>query len=346
MDSFRNVHNPGLQGVESGIRVNHHQAILCFCRVVETGSLAAASRALDCSPSAVSKHLRQLEQWTGARLLERTTRALQVTEAGERFYAYCRKQLQETDRMLGELAAQRGQVSGCLTVSAPVSLTLGALGEVLHGFMAAHPAVSLDLRISDEPVDLVREGIDVALRGQAQPRDSSLIAMPVMPIERVLCAAPGYWARRGMPAHPRDLARHDCLVYRRGDDVGLWKFSGADGQHDVAVSGRLRADNSLVLVDAMKRGLGLGVVPRMLVERALRDGSLVAGLGGFRLEPRQLYAVYPSREHLPERVRAFVRYLRESGAQLAAGDNAGPRERTPDGPDKAASAGLAGSEAC
>ncbi len=294
------------------------QALLCFCRIVETGSFAAAARDLDLSASMVTKTVQQLEAWTGCRLLARTTRRMQLTEPGERFYAYCRRVVEDTDRTLGALRAANGQPAGRLVLAVPVSLTLSHLAGVLHGFQAAHPAIELEVRLSDRPVDLVREGVDLALRGQAQLEDSTLVALPLLTMQRAVAASPDYWRRRGRPAVPDDLAAHDCLVYLLGSEGSRWHFEGPGGLRMVDVRGPLRADSSLLLIDAMRRGLGVGLVPRVMMQAELADGRLQTVLDDWRAPPRQLFAVYPSREHLPERVRAFVAFLKQRLAGGAA----------------------------
>lgn len=291
--------------------MDRHQALHCFCRVVETGGFAAAARDLDCSPALVSKTIGQLEAWTGTRLLARTTRRMQLTEAGERFYAYGRRVLDDTERTLGAIRSAHGELSGRLVLAVPVSLTLAFLQDPLHAFQAAHPGIELELRLSDRPVDLVRDGIDVALRGQARLDDSTLVARPLMTMRRVVAAAPDHWRRHGKPKQPADLAAHDCLAYVAGSDATRWQFDGPGGPQVVEVRGPLRADNSLVLVDAMVRGRGVGLVPRVMMRRELAEGRLETALDDWQAEPRQLFAVYPSREHLPERVRALVRFLQE-----------------------------------
>jgi DNA-binding transcriptional LysR family regulator len=298
--------------------MDRHQALHCFCRVVETGGFAAAARDLDHAPSVVTKAVQQLEEWTGSRLLARTTRRMQLTEAGERFYAYARRVLDDTDRTIGAIREATGQVSGRLVVAVPVSLTLAFLQEHLHAFHALHPAIELELRLSDRPVDLVREGVDLALRGQGALEDSSLVAVPIFEIRRAVAAAPEYWRRYGKPDHPADLARHNCLPYVLGSDATRWQFDGPDGRHLVEARGSLRADNSLVLISALLRGVGVGLVPRVMMRAALDEGRLETVLEGWQSESRSLFAVYPSREHLPERVRALVGFLRERLARVAA----------------------------
>jgi DNA-binding transcriptional LysR family regulator len=291
--------------------MDRNQSLQCFCRVVETGSFAAAARDLDVARSVVTRTIQDLEDWTASRLLERTTRTMQLTEAGERFYAYCRRVLQDTEQTLSTLRGARADLAGRITVSTPVSLTLSLLHEYLLAFQEQHPAVELDLRLSDRPVDLIREGIDVALRGRAQLDDSSLIAVPLMAMERAVCASPAYWQRHGKPMHPSALEQHECLAYLLGSDASRWTFDGPDGRHAVAVRGRVRADNSLLLIDALRRGLGVGLVPKPMMRRELANGELETALPDYRVEPRTVFAVYPSREHLPERVRALVRFLKD-----------------------------------
>ncbi|MHC8381847.1 LysR family transcriptional regulator [Pseudomonas sp. LB3P14] len=288
-----------------------HLALQCFCRVVETGGFAAAARDLDYSPSMVNKYIVHLEEWTGSRLLARTTRRMQLTEAGEQFYAYCRRVLDDTECTLGEIRAARGELSGRLVLAVPVSLTLAFLNDHLHAFQAAYPGIELELRLSDQPVDLVRDGIDVALRGQAQLDDSSLIAVPLMMIERSVAAAPDYWRQYGKPEHPSALACHNCLPYLLGSDATRWHFDGPDGPQTVEIRGNFRADNSLMLIDAMLRGVGIGLVPRVMMRTEISEGRLETALDDWRAEPRKLFAIYPSREHLPERVRTLLHFLKQ-----------------------------------
>jgi DNA-binding transcriptional LysR family regulator len=290
--------------------VDRNQSLHYFCRVVETGSFAAAARDLDIARSVVTRTIRELEDWTGSRLIERTTRTMQLTQAGDRFYEYCRRVLADTERTLSDMRSARGSLSGRITVSAPVSLTLSFLGDHLLAFRSENPAIELDLRLSDRPVDLVREGIDVALRGRAQLDDSSFVAVPLMTMRRSVCASPEYWRRHGKPDHPSDLARHECLAYLFGSDAGRWSFDGPDGRHSVDIRGHLRIDNSLLLVQALRRGLGVGLIPDPIARGALANGELESALDTYRAEPRNLYAIYPSRSHLPERVRALVRFLK------------------------------------
>lgn len=288
--------------------MDRHLAMQCFCRVVETGSFAAAARDLDCSRSVVTRYVQSLEDWSRSRLIARTTRSMQLTPAGESFYAYCQRVLQDTEDTLGALRDAGGKPRGRVVVAAPVSLTLAWLGQALQGFASEHPDVELEVRLSDAPSDLVREGVDVALRGRARLEDSSFVALPLAQIERCLAASPAFWDRVGRPAHPRELRPEHCLPYLHGSDATRWTLFGPEGSWGVDVAGRVRSDSSLFLLDALRGGLGIGLVPSVLLAGA--GGALETALPGWRAEPRSLYAVYPSRRHLPARTAALLRYLR------------------------------------
>jgi DNA-binding transcriptional LysR family regulator len=310
--------------------MDRYVAMQTFCRVVEAGGFTAAARALDLSNSVVTKHIQLLEDWTRCRLLARTTRSMQVTESGQRFYAYCQRVLADTEETLTAVQLAQQRLSGRLAIASPVSLTLTFLHDQLHAFRERYPGIELEVRLNDQRVDLIREGVDVALRAQVQLEDSSLVAVPLMVIERVVCAAPSYWAKHGRPRVPSELARLNCLPYLLGSDAALWRFDGPTGRHHVKVQGNFRTDNSLLLIDALVRGVGVSLVPTVMVRALLAAGSLEAVLPDYGTEARELYAVYPSRAHLPEKVRAFVAFLRERLAaegRRAATGGATPPER-------------------
>jgi DNA-binding transcriptional LysR family regulator len=291
--------------------MDRYTAMQTFCRVVEAGSFAAAAKALELSNSVVTKHVQTLEEWTRCRLLARTTRSMQLTESGQRFYAYCQRVLADTEETLSAVQLAQQQLGGRLAIASPVSLTLAFLHDHLHAFRERYPGIELEVRLNDQRVDLIREGVDVALRAQVQLEDSSLVAVPLMVMERVVCAAPSYWDKHGRPRVPSELARLNCLPYLLGSDAAQWRFDGPDGRHYVKAQGNFRADNSLLLIDALVRGVGVSLVPTVMARAALAAGTLEAVLPDYATEARELYAVYPSRAHLPEKVRAFVGFLRE-----------------------------------
>jgi DNA-binding transcriptional LysR family regulator len=283
-----------------------------FRRVVELGGFSAAARDLGLSNAAISKHVAQLEGRLGARLLQRTTRRLSVTEAGQAYY-------ERTARLLDDLAEADDAVSlmqaaprGTLRVNAPMSFGIQYLAPVLPDFLARYPEVSIDLAMSDRVVDLLEEGFDVALRIRSGLPDSRLIAQKLAPVRRLVCAAPSYLARRGRPEQPADLARHDCLIYSLTDAPEVWDFEGPQGLVAVAVRGRLKANNGQALRDAALSGIGIIRLPSFSVAPELKVGRLVEILGEWRVPAHEFYAVYPTNRHLAPKLRAFVDFLAES----------------------------------
>lgn len=299
--------------------MDRYVAMECFRRIVEAGSLAAAAKQLGLSSAVVTKYVKFLEGWTQARLLARTSRSLQVTSAGRTFFDYCTRVLADTETMLADVRGAEGALSGRIVVAMPVSLSLAWLHDHAHAFQRHHPAIELELRLDDRDTDLVREGIDVALRAHSSLEDSGLVAVPLAKLERVVCAAPSYWRAHGRAVVPADLERMNCLVYVLGRDAASWRFDGPQGPSTVRVRGTFAANNSLMIVDALRRGLGVGLVPRVMVESELADGRLQAALTEYTVEARTLHAVYPSRHHVPARARAFVEFLRSSLARPALG---------------------------
>lgn len=297
------------------------QAMHCFVRVVKLGSFSAAAQELGYSNASVSKYVRQLEHWTQNLLLQRSTRSLQLTEAGHSFYDYCLRIEQETLALEDQLQLERDQIAGRLVVSAPVSLTLKLLGPALLDFQQQHAQLQLEIRMSDQAVDLVRDGIDLALRGSADLVDSSLIATPVMPLPRVVVASPAYLDRHGIPQQPAELGQHNCLVYSHGSDGATWVFSCAEQRQSIRVRGNLAVDNSLMLIQALLRHQGLGLIPRAMVEDELARGELVTLLGDWQPQTRSLHALYPNRQYLPRRVSALIHFLKARFADAQGAPN-------------------------
>ncbi|HYE00940.1 MAG TPA: LysR family transcriptional regulator, partial [Alphaproteobacteria bacterium] len=265
-------------------------ALTVFRRVVERGGFAAAARDLGLSNPAVSKQIAALETGLGARLLNRTTRRLALTEDGRAFY-------ERTCRILDDLAEAELAVGdaaraprGTLKVNAPMSFGLAQLAPRLPEFMALHPGVTVDLALDDRVVDPLEGGFDVALRIRTHLPDSSLVARRLAPVGRALVAAPAYLARRGAPADPDDLAGHDCLTYALAAQPGRWAFDGPDGRREVAVRGRLVANNALALRLAVLAGQGLTLTPRFVVADDIAAGRLVPLLPDWRAEGHALYA--------------------------------------------------------
>ncbi|MCV0396023.1 MAG: LysR family transcriptional regulator [Rhizobiaceae bacterium] len=285
------------------------QAIRIFRHAVERGSFAEAARRTGLSPAAISKNIRELEAHLRVRLINRTTRRMSLTEAGERYFEQIVRvldDLSEADRSLGPL--QR-RPSGLLRVTAPMVFTLTRLSTAIVGFLDRHPDLTLDLKLEDRRVDLIKEGIDVAIRGSDRLEDSSLIARKLMTLRHVICASPGYFARAGRPREPEDLRSHNCVQFTLSGHVQEWSFTREGRTVQVAISGRYKVTNSLAVRDALLAGFGLSLIPRIYVENDIAEGRLTTALDDWAPVETPIHVVYPSRQYVLPKVRAFVDFL-------------------------------------
>lgn len=281
-----------------------------FIAVVETGSFSEAAERLDVGKSVVSRRVSALENRLGVQLLQRTTRRLSLTEAGREFYPRAARLLAELEEAEQSVTEGQETLRGRLRLAAPLSFGLQHLGPALNAFMAEHPELVLDLDLNDREVNLIEEGVDLAVRiGRLD--DSTLVAVPLAPVRILLCASPDYLARHGTPQHPRELTGHTGLAYANLPESQQWRFRGASGEEfSVRVPTRLRADNGDVLLDAAIAGLGIVASPTFIAHAALRRGELVPLMPGYRLPETTAYIVYPSRRFVPQRVRTLVDFLR------------------------------------
>jgi DNA-binding transcriptional LysR family regulator len=278
-----------------------------FLKTVETHSFSAAGRMLRLSPSVVSYRIQMLEDALGARLLTRTTRTMRLTEAGETFFAHCREIVDAVERAEASVAETSGvSAHGVLRVTAPLGLGRRVVAPMVARFREAQPHTDVRLRLSDHLLDLVREGVDLAVR-LAPLQDSSSTLRKVADVRRVLCAAPAYLARRGAPETLRDLARHDCLLLRfPGSQQFRWSFDFRGEASAVLVDGPLDADDGDVLTQWALDGLGLVMKPLFEVAAHLADGRLVEVLPEARPQPVTLAVLYPTRRMLPPRAKSFI----------------------------------------
>ncbi|MHA1113991.1 MAG: LysR family transcriptional regulator [Alphaproteobacteria bacterium] len=279
-----------------------------FAQVVDSRGFSAAAARLGLSKSAVSKRVGRLEGRLGARLLNRTTRRLSLTEEGAAYYARCQRILADIEEAEAAVARLHDEPRGTLRVNAPMSFSLLHLAPAIPEFLALYPELRIDLTLADRFVDLVNEGYDLAVRVARLP-DSSLIARKLAPARVVLCAAPDYLRRHGRPRVPADLSVHNCLVYSNLPRPEEWRLMGPDGPVSVRVSGNYRADNGDVLRRALLAGMGIGLLPTFLVGRDVQGGALESVLDGAMLQAQSVYAVYPPGGRPPAKLRAFIDFL-------------------------------------
>lgn len=294
------------------------EGMTVFAAVIDAGSFTAAARQLRASKAAVSTQVQKLEDRLGVRLLNRTTRRLSLTDEGRAFHDHCRRILDEARDAVDALDSLGGAPRGVLRVNAPMSFGILHLGPAIADFMVLYPEIEIDLVLNDRQVDIVDDGFDMAIRIARLP-DSSLIARRLAPCRRVVVASPEYWDRKGRPTHPAELKYHDALIYDYLAEPDTWAFSdpesapGTDKHNriDVSVSGRMRANNGEVLLEAAMKGLGVNQAPTFFCCDALRSGALETVLDAYEGDLLSIYAVYPHRRHLSPRVRAFVDFLAE-----------------------------------
>ncbi|CAE6966101.1 D-malate degradation protein R [Ectopseudomonas oleovorans] len=249
-------------------------ALAVFRQVVERGSFAAAARHLKLSAAAVSKNIGELEAHLAVRLLNRTTRSMSLTEAGQRYYEQVARildDLQQADSSLGELQATP---SGTLRVSAPMSFSLVCLADAIPRFLARYPELTLDLQLDDRRVDMIAEGFDLAVRGSDRLEDSSLVARPLLTLRHVLCAAPQYLRRHGTPQVPEDLQALECVQFSLSGHAREWVFQRGEQVRRLEVCGRYSVNSSLALCAALRAGHGISLVPEIYIHDDLAQGRL------------------------------------------------------------------------
>lgn len=285
-----------------------------FFNVVEASGFGAAARRLETTPASVSRRVKSLEQRLGVRLLQRTTRKLSLTEAGERYYREGRRLLHELNELEQALTASAHEPEGELRIVAPMSFGQRRLAPLVARFAKLHSKLRISLILEDHETDLIDEAADLAIR-IGYPADSSMIARAIAPVPRYTCASPEYLERRGYPESPEDLLHHDCLHYNLISEREEWTFLGEDGEQTLAIKGSFCSNNGDVLAEAAMQGLGITLLPYFIVEEGLADGRLVRLLEDFERASLTLFALYPSRQHVPAKTRRFLEHLLEHFAE-------------------------------
>ena len=291
--------------------IDYASEMAAFVRVVDSNGFSAAAPMLGLSPSAVSKLITRLETRLGVRLLQRTTRALHLTQEGEVFYTAAKRIVGEIEALENQMVGQSGTPSGVLRVTTSLAFATHQLAPVLSEFFARHPLVQFELLPTDRVIDMVEEGIDVAIR-IGRLADTSFMARKIGEDKRLICAAPSYLARHGMPQRPADLARHNCIVSRDHPYLNRWSFK-VDGRIiEIDVRGRVAVTEGEAQMQLALQGIGIVRLTRLTLAQSIRDGALVPLLGAFSAEEAVgIHAVYPHRRHLAPKVPAFVNFLIE-----------------------------------
>lgn len=279
-----------------------------FARVVETGGFTAVARESRTSQPTISRTIAALEAHLGVRLLNRSSRAVTLTDDGRQFYERARAALEAVAEAEGSVGRRRNEPSGLLRLGTPVAFGRLHVAPLMPGFLERHPGVGVELVMDDGFVDLVGEGLDLAVR-VGHLADPSLVARPIGTTRRVTVAARSYLEQWGIPATPADLAQHECVIYTRLATGQRWHFEGVNGPVQVDVRGRFSADNSEAVREAVIGGVGIAVLPVWLFKDEIDRGLVQLILEQFEPTPLPINAVYPSRRLLSAKVRAMIDFL-------------------------------------
>ncbi|PSW06764.1 LysR family transcriptional regulator [Photobacterium lipolyticum] len=282
-------------------------AMQAFAAVVQEGSFSKAAERLKLSPQLVSKYVSQLESHLQTRLLNRTTRRVSTTEAGLAYFERCQQVLIDIEEMENSLGALHQQASGTLRISAPMSFGMHHLSKALVDFQKQCPLVEVDLQLTDRKVDIVEDGIDIALR-IGELKSSSLIAKKIAPIRLVICASPDYLKSNGTPNNPRDLTDHCFLRYSYTDSSTSFSQFNLKAS-EIKFKSHFVANNGDVLVNAAVQGGGITIQPTFITGKPISKGKLTTILEEYEPAPLGLYVVYAHRHHLASKVRCFIDFI-------------------------------------
>ncbi|MBX8824032.1 LysR family transcriptional regulator [Ochrobactrum sp. SFR4] len=289
--------------------------IIAFVRTADARSFTVAAEQLGLSRSAVGKRIARLEERLGLRLLHRTTRSVGLSDEGAAFYDRCQRILADLDEAEAAMATRREEPRGRLRIDVPFSFGRLHILPVLHRFMAMWPELAVNVSFNDRYIDLIDEGIDLAIRiGGAD--DSRLMARTLAPHRLVTCATPAYLEAHGVPSAIEDLAAHSCLAFMHAGRPADWRFLADGKMRTLPVHGRFCAGNAEALRDGVLAGYGIGQLATFLVGEDVRAGRLIPVLKAFTAEGEPIRAVYPSPRHLSPKVRRFIDLIVESWSPL------------------------------
>lgn len=285
-----------------------------FARVVEAGNFSVAARQLGSTPSTVSRQMQRLERALGARLLERSTRSIRLTESGAEVYRHCLAMVDAASHAADAASLLTERPRGRVSLSAPISVAKSVIHPLIPGFLRAYEEVEVQLIFTDHEVDPIRDHVDLVIRPTSTP-PPGLAARRLGVVRWMPCASPGYLRERGAPLQPKDLAQHDCIYLGETADDNRWTFRSGSQKQTVEVRGRYIANDVGARLDAALDGWGIASLPEFAAADALREGRLAQVLPEWTLEPRAysgpVWMLYPPNRFLPPKVRALVDWLAE-----------------------------------
>ncbi|MDO6765568.1 LysR family transcriptional regulator [Agarivorans sp. 1_MG-2023] len=284
--------------------------MVTFKQVVDCGSFTQAARELKHSKSFVSGEINKLESRLGVRLLNRTTRQLSLTHAGELYYRRCQNIILEAQQIEQQLTGQQHSPQGNLRVSCPVSFALAHIRPILGEYMTLYPEVIVELELNDQLVDVVADGFDLVLRASAELDDSSLVSRKLTDVETVTIAAPDYLQQWGTPSSPDELGQHRTINFRSSINQNIWQYQDQSGrQSTVKVNSHLLTNSAEMELAMCIAGQGIARVPKLVLNNEIEQRVLVQLFSDFRPEFTDIYLIYPNRKYLPSKVRSFIDFL-------------------------------------
>lgn len=283
-------------------------ALATFVAVVKANSFTQAADHCGISKALVTRHIQDLEVSLGVKLLNRSTRKIGLTQAGERFYDRCARIVAEADQAVRDVEDLARGSHGLIRISTAITFGRMHLLPAVNDFLVLNPSIQIEVTLSERFADLISGNADLVVRLAEEPRLSNLVARRLAPARWVVVASPEYISKHGVPLTPRDLLDFNCLVYDRPKG-GDWRFKGRDGEQSIKVSGNLRSNVAEGLLDAAISGLGVAALPSFAIAPYIANGQLVALLDGYALPESTLYAVFLPDRRLPERIRTFVQFL-------------------------------------
>jgi DNA-binding transcriptional LysR family regulator len=294
---------------KAGTMADEVAELQLFVEIVRAGNLSAAARALNSSPAAMSRGLTALESRLGVRLVTRTSRSFELTEEGQLFYERCMRIVADIADAEAEASSKGAAIKGMLRIGAPMELGRRLVAPLITEFRGRYPDVQVHLVLSDSGLDVIDDGLDVALRN-GLPSDSSVIARKVLTAKRITCASPAYFKKHGTPAKPGDLLQHDCIRLVRGRRVmDAWVFQEQGKRFEVVVNGTLTTTSGEVVHDWVRAGKGIALKADWDLQAELREGSIVPCLSDYWCDEINLFALCANRQHLSPRIRAFLKFI-------------------------------------
>jgi len=283
-------------------------ALPIFAAVIEQRSFSKAADKLGITKSAVSKRITGLETQLGVKLLYRTTRKLNLTEAGERYFHFAVQALQAIQQA-EDAATELQQIpKGTLRINCPMAFARLHIAKLIPKFLKLYPQITIHMNMTDTVVDVIADGFDIVLRA-GELTDSTLIARKLTPLHSILCASPEYIAEFGMPKNPQQLVNHNCVLSSYHTVIDEWQFIKNSEQQTIRISGNYQVNNGEALQESLIHGLGIGRLATFIAGDSLQSGKLIPVLADYKMPYKMLYAIYPDKHYLPEKVRVFIDFI-------------------------------------